>query len=376
MPHRRARPAQRSVRRSTALLLAGAVAAFLGVAAVAAAAPAKPGIALQVSPAGQSVPRGQSASYTITVTATNGFTGAVTLAAAGLPGGTSAAFNPPSVTPGPAGTATATLAVTTTAATPTGAYQLTVTGTSGKVSGSVAAGLTVNVPLSSSLSMVVTPDSVTVPPGSAAAYTIQLTRVNLPGPVALSLAGGLPAGAAASYAPNPATGGTAGLQVTTSPSIGGGSYTLNLVAAGVDPSGLTRSAYATVRLEVAAGVKPFGIAGNLTGTLAPGLALPLDLTLTNPNNKPLAVTNLTVTVASVTRAAAATRACGTADYAVAQYTGPYPLTVPAGGSASLSGLGVPPGAWPKIAMVNAATNQDGCKGAQLTLAFTGSGQET
>ena len=275
---------------------------------------------------------------------------------------------------GAGGTASASLTVTTTASTPAGAYTVTVTGTSGKVSGSVAAGLTVNVPLSGSVTMSVTPDSVTVPPGSTAAYTIQLGRVNLPGPVTLTLTGGLPGGTTATYTPNPATGSTATLQVATTTSTGGGTYTLNLVATGRDPSGQTQSAYARVQLDISAGVKPFGIAGNLTGPLAPGVSLPLELTVTNPNSRPLSVTNLTVTIDSVTRRVPVTGACGPADYAVTQYSGPYPLIVPAGGSASLSGLGVPPGAWPKVTMINTATNQDGCKGATITLAFSGSGQ--
>jgi hypothetical protein len=103
----------------------------------------------------------------------------------------------------------------------------------------------------------------------------------------------------------------------------------------------------------------------------------LNLTLSNPNKKSLSVTNLTVTVQSVTRTSAAMAhnlPCTSADYAVTQYSGPYPMTVPGSGSASLSGLGVASSAWPKVAMLNSTTNQDGCKGATLTLAYSGSGQ--
>jgi hypothetical protein len=81
-----------------------------------------------------------------------------------------------------------------------------------------------------------------------------------------------------------------------------------------------------------------------------------------------------VTVHAVTRAASAVGPCSTADYAVTQYSGPYPLTVPGSGTASLSTLGVASSAQPKVTMLNTATNQDGCKGATLALAYSGSGQ--
>jgi len=63
-----------------------------------------------------------------------------------------------------------------------------------------------------------------------------------------------------------------------------------------------------------------------------------------------------------------------ADYAVTQYSGPYPLAVPAHGNATLSSLGVASGKFPQVQMIDTATNQDGCKGATLTLAYSGSGQ--
>jgi hypothetical protein len=149
------------------------------------------------------------------------------------------------------------------------------------------------------------------------------------------------------------------------------------VSSGKDPGGTTRYAYANVGLVIAASGKPFTISGNLSGALAPGLSRALDLTLANPNKKPLSVTNLTVTVQTVTRTAYAiahNQPCTTADYAVTQYSGAYPLTVPGNGSASLSSLGVSTSARPKVSMLNTALNQDGCKGATLTLAYSGSGQ--
>jgi hypothetical protein len=303
----------------------------------------------------------------------------VTLSAKGLPSGSAATFSPASVTLGASGTAASarsTMTASTTSSTPVGSYSLTVTGVGDKVSGSVTAGLTVNYPLSGSISMTATPASVTMAAGSTAVYAVQLTRTNLPGAVSFGVASGLPTGATATFTPNPTTGTSSTLQIATAASTSDGSYTLYLVGSGPDPSGKTQYAYASVQLVLSSSGSPFAISGDLSGMLSPGVSRPLDLTLSNPNKKPLSVTNLTVSVQTVTRtsyAIAYRLPCGADDYAITQYSGPYPLTVPAGRSASLSGLGVPSAAWPKVAMLDTATNQDGCKGAALALAYSGSG---
>jgi len=97
--------------------------------------------------------------------------------------------------------------------------------------------------------------------------------------------------------------------------------------------------------------KNFAISGNLSGLLAPGRTLPLQLSLTNPNKKSISVTNLSVTLQGVTRTRVAishshNQPCTLGDYAVIQYSGPYPLVVPSSPTMSLSALGVPSGQWP------------------------------
>jgi hypothetical protein len=82
---------------------------------------------------------GGRVSYTATVTAQTGFTGTVAFSLSGLPPGVSASFNPASVT----ATGSTTLTVSTSAATPTGSYPLTMIGTSGPVVHSVNATLVV-----------------------------------------------------------------------------------------------------------------------------------------------------------------------------------------------------------------------------------------
>jgi hypothetical protein len=377
MPSRRVFPAVRTASAATKLLIAGLLLLLTAAGLAYAAQPAKPGITLGISPASQSITRGQAAAYTVTATSTGGFTGAVSLSASGLPSGASAAFNPTSVTLSSGSTASTTLTVSTSSTTPTGSATITVQGLSGKVSGTVTAGLTVNAPLSSSLSMTATPASVTLAPGSTAVFTVQLTRTNFPGSVTLGVLGGLPSGATAVFTPNPTTGNSSTLQVATPVTANDGSYTLYLVGSGKNPAGTTQYAYASVQLVLTTSGKPFDISGSLSDLLAPGVSRPLNLTLANPNKKPVSVTNLTVTVQSVVRTSYAVThnlPCGLADYKVTQYGGSYPLTVPGSGSASLSDLGIAQSTWPKVTMLDTASNQDGCKGATITLAYSGSGQ--
>lgn len=370
-PRQRLRKAMKAALIGIALLLAGA-----GTLSAAPQNP-KPGITAQVSPASQSVQQGQGAVYTVSLTSTGGFSGAVSLSVAGLPSGAAGTFSPASVTLASGTTATATLNVTTAPNTPAGTSSLTIKGTSGKVSGSVSAGLTVNYRVSTSFSVAATPDSVAVPPGATAVYTLQLTRNDFSSPISFSVPGGLPAGATASFSPNPATGNSTTLQVATTAASPKGSYSLHLVGTGKDSAGRSQNAYANVQLVLDATIKQFVLSGNVPGSLSPGSSAGLDLQINNPNNKMLSLANISVAVAGVTRsedAAARNLPCTAADFAVTQYSGPYPLAVPAGSSSSLSGLRIPPTAWPQVAMLDTAANQDGCKGAALQLTYSGSGQ--
>jgi hypothetical protein len=83
------------------------------------------------------VTAGGETAYTVTVAGNNGFAGAVSLAASGLPDGATAGFNPT------APTASSTLTITTTASVAAGTYPFTITGASGSLAHSVAATLVV-----------------------------------------------------------------------------------------------------------------------------------------------------------------------------------------------------------------------------------------
>jgi hypothetical protein len=80
---------------------------------------------LSVSPASASVRRGSTATYIVTVTPSNGFSGSVTLSLSGQPSGSTVTFSP-----NPA-TGTSTLSVRSSSSGPRGTFPLTITGQSG-----------------------------------------------------------------------------------------------------------------------------------------------------------------------------------------------------------------------------------------------------
>lgn len=100
---------------------------------------APPNFTMSISPSSRSVAPGVSTTYAVTVGATGGFAGTVSLGINGLPSGATASFNPSAV----ATAGTSTLTVTTSSTTPFGTSTLTITGTGGSLSHSVTAGLSV-----------------------------------------------------------------------------------------------------------------------------------------------------------------------------------------------------------------------------------------
>jgi hypothetical protein len=99
-----------------------------------------PDFTVTAAPSSQSVAAGGSASYTITTTAANSFSGVVGFSASGLPLGATASFSPTTVT----GSGSTTMTVTTASGTPAGTSSLIVTATSGALSHIAGAALAVN----------------------------------------------------------------------------------------------------------------------------------------------------------------------------------------------------------------------------------------
>jgi hypothetical protein len=371
------RPAKRA--RNIVLALLGVLGVSLGVAGVVLAAPSKPTLTLGISPASQSIQQGQTASYKVTATGANGFAGSVAFTVSGLPSGATASFSPSSVSLTSSITqGTSTLTVVTAKSTPAASSTLTITGTSGSTKSTVTATLTVTAALNGSFTLAQAPSSVSVAPGTTAVYTLTLTRTApFTGAVTLGAFGSWPTGAAASFSPNPipSTGSTSTLQVATTSATPDGTYTLYVVGSYKDPStGQTTYQYAHADLVVDSKLssKPFSISGGAPArSLAPGVDnQPLNLAITNPNNQTLPVTNLSVSVTSTSNAG-----CTPGNFAVTQYSGPYPLNVPANANAvTLTALGIPPSQQPQLKMIDLNTKQDACKGVTVNLSYSGSAQ--
>lgn len=131
-------------------------------------------------------------------------------------------------------------------------------------------------------------------------------------------------------------------------------------------------------ITIPGAVLPYTIGGSITTPLLPGGApSPIDLSFSNPNGggssaSGVRVSRITVKIAAIS-APAATPAhpCTISDFAVTQFSGTYPFEIPEG-SSTLQSLGFSPDTWPTASIVDRPVNQDGCKGATITLAYRGS----
>lgn len=180
---------------------------------------------ISATPASRTVLAGESAAYTATLTGSSGFSGAVNFSVTGLPSGATAAFTPASLT----GSGSTTLDVTTSTATASGTYTLTIRGTSGPLTRSVNVTLIVN----GDFSLSVTPTSRTISRGQSTTYTV--TIASGPGfssPVNLTVSG-LPSRATAAFNPSSITGsGTSVLTISTARNVQKGNRTLTITGTG------------------------------------------------------------------------------------------------------------------------------------------------
>src|SRR5271168_1296246 len=190
--------------------------------------PPNPSFTISTTPSTATVGLASTVTYNVTLAAVNGFTGAVTLSASGLPLGATASFSPPSITT--AGTSTMT--VTTTAGTPTGSSTVTVTGTSGSLMNSSSVTLVVSGP---DFTLSATPSSFSVVPGGTATYTLTVGSLYGYNGAVTFAATGLPSGASASFSPSSITAsGTSTMTVTTTTNTPGGSPVLTITGTGTE----------------------------------------------------------------------------------------------------------------------------------------------
>jgi hypothetical protein len=362
-----------SARRRICLTLLG-VLVLLGVGAYSVYAAAKADFSIAASPSSQTVSQGQSTSFTVTITRVNGFADPITLSASGLPSGATATWklsNGTSSNVAPSNVNSATLTVQTAASTPAGTTKPVVTATGGKLSHTANLTLVVQQAAQPNFTLAASPASQTIGQGEGTSYGVTITRTGgFSGPVSMSVAG-LPKGASASWSPSatvPGSNSAATLQLQTDGNVKDDNYTLTITGTGTIGSGaVARSAAVTLVIQKN---KDFLIAGNLGSTLVPGRSAPLELSLPNPNNAEIKVTSLSVSVEEGTSRPGCS---GTQNFRVIQIPAArYPITLPSGQTRTLSQLGVADSSKPHIEMLDRSWNQDVCKGATITLDYSGS----
>ena len=111
----------------------------------------------------------------------------------------------------------------------------------------------------------------------------------------------------------------------------------------------------------------FTISGGVGG-LEPGLTLPIELTLTNPNNTKIYVTRLTVSMSADSTPAGCDRDTNFDPIIQSDASSTDPIAVPAKGKVTLTSA---PRA-PQVTLRNLPTLQDVCKGKNFVLTFSGS----
>jgi hypothetical protein len=326
---------------------------------------AKADFSISPSPTSQSVSAGQAATYTITTARSNGFAGSISFSASGLPAGTTASFTPPTLTTADNSTA---LKFQTSSSTPAGTYTPTITATAGNAVHTATVTLVVKPASNPDFTFAAAPAGQTIPLGADAQYTINITRSGgFTGPVSFAVSG-LPNKAAASFSPAGAlSGSSTTMTVSVADNGSTGVSTLPITATGTI-NGATVTRQGTVTLTTEKG-KPLEIAGSVPEQLGPGVRVPIDVAMTNPNNFDISVTNIAIAVEQATSRSGCK---GLDNFAVDQLPAArYPLSIPSKTTLKLSDLGVPASARPSVRMVSLATNQDACKGVAVTLDFSG-----
>lgn len=188
---------------------------------------AQPDFNLSTSPSSQTVIRGNSTTYTASIAAVNGFSGAVTLNATGLPTGATANFSPANVN----GSGNSTMTVNTDpVSTPPGTYTVTISAASGNLQHTQQVSLVVSP--QPDFNIGATPSSQTVTQGGSTTYSATITPVSgFIGSVTFAVSG-LPTGATSSFNPSSlSTSGSTSLTVNTDPvNTPAGTYPVTITA--------------------------------------------------------------------------------------------------------------------------------------------------
>lgn len=312
-------------------------------------------LTLAASPATVSVQQGNTATVTIAVTRSGGFTGAVTLSAGTLPTGVTASFSPSQV-PGSSNSATLTITVAATAA--AGTYSIPVQGQgTGVANASTTVSLTVTAaPPPAGFQLTLASGTASAPQGGGATVGVTIARSgSFTGPVNLAVEN-LPTGVSAAFsaAPIPAGSTTSTLTLNAAATVAAGTYNLTVrgtatgltdqtAALALTVTAVSQGSYtlsvapATLSLQQGAnGTAQVNIArtGGFTGAVSLAVTAPAGVTATlNPAQAGSGVNASTLSVAVGSNVAAGNYSLtitGTAQ-GLANQTATLALTVTASG---------------------------------------------
>ena len=262
-----------------------------------------------------SITAGVSATDTITVTDAGGFTGAVTLAASGLPSGVTASFgaNPT--------TGSSVLTLTSATCPAAGTSTITITGTSGTLTATTTITLAVAVP-ASSFTLTPSASTLSVTQGSSATDTITVTSAGCSTGSGVTLTvSGLPSGITAAFGANPTTGSSV-LTLTASSTATVGTSTVTITGTSGAPTATT-----TIALTVKA-------SGTGSFTLKPS-ASALTINLSSGGTDTITVTDVGGFTGAVTLTASGMPSGVTAALGANPTTGSSVLTLTASSTATV-----------------------------------------
>jgi hypothetical protein len=186
-------------------------------------APQPADFTISANPTSVSLQTGGTGTSAISTTQV-GSAGTVNLTASVSPAGPSVSVSPTSVAAGSGST------LNITAGSTAGTFTITVTGAEGSAVHSTTVTLTVTA-VAGDFSLALSPTSVSADSGTPASYTVNITRTGgFAGAITFSLAGA-PAGSTVTFSPNPATGASSALTVTTPAIDNDATYTLTVTGA-------------------------------------------------------------------------------------------------------------------------------------------------
>lgn len=201
-------------------------------------------LAISAATGSGSAVAGTSATVAVNVTRGGSFTGAVTLAAEGVPAGVTATFTPASL---PAGTSASSLALAVGTTTAPGTYPITIRATGASVTAATTTfTLTVTAAQTPAFSLAATPATLSIVAGQSGNTQIAVTRTGgFTGNVQLALEGA-PTGVTGVFTPNPATTTPSTLALTVATNTAAGTYTLTVRGTGTGVAAATTTVSLTV----------------------------------------------------------------------------------------------------------------------------------